>query len=207
MADANGSAAVEQNLDHAAETETMNGAAHAATEAHGGPAAHAPDPAIAGVLDSTVIVSAAMAVLIAIMIWKKVPAAIGAMLDKRIGEIRTQLDEAASLRREAEALKTEYERKMAQAEVDAEAMIARARQEAAEAVEDAKAQAAEIIARRQKMAEDKIAGAERAAIAEIRALAVETATSAAARLIGQHHDAAADAAMVERSIKGIGTAH
>ena len=39
------------------------------------------------------------------------PAAIGKALDKKIAAIRDQLDEAAALRKEAEALKAEYEAK------------------------------------------------------------------------------------------------
>src|SRR5688500_13061240 len=59
------------------------------------------EPAIFGILDATVIVSLSMLVVIAIMLWKKVPAAIGAALDKKIAGIREQLDEAARLRAEA----------------------------------------------------------------------------------------------------------
>ena len=52
-----------------------------------------------------------MVVVFAIMIWKKVPGAIGGALDSKIALIRDQLAEAESLRKEAEALKAEYEAK------------------------------------------------------------------------------------------------
>ena len=76
-------------------------------------------------------VALAMIVVFAIMIWKKVPAAIGKALDKKIAQIREQLDEASALRKEAEELKREYEAKAASADAEAAAMIERAKGEAA----------------------------------------------------------------------------
>ena len=56
-----------------------------------------------------------MLVVFAIAIWKKVPTAIGKALDKKIGAIRDQLEEAAALRQEADELKREYQAKAAAA--------------------------------------------------------------------------------------------
>ena len=56
-------------------------------------------------------IALAMIVVIALLIWKKVPGAIGRALDGKIALIRDQLAEAESLRKEAEALKAEYEAK------------------------------------------------------------------------------------------------
>lgn len=201
------SVAVEHNLDQADKTQSLSGDVHATTEAHGGPEEHGADPSIGGVLDATVIVSIAMAVLIAVLVWKKVPAIIAGILDKQIAEVRNQLEEASKLRKEAEALKAEYEAKIASATKDAEALRSRAQEDAAQAIEDAKVHAADLIVRRQKMAEDKIAAAERAAIADIRAQTVRAATAAATSLITKNHDAAADAAMVDQAIKQLGSAH
>ena len=202
------SAAVAHNLDQADKTQNLQGDVHAMTEAHGGPEAHAPDPAIGGAggyLNSTAIVSLAMLIFIAVLIWKKVPALITRGLDSRIATIRSQLDEAAKLRAEAEALKAEYQAKLASAEKDAAALRARAEEEAALLLADAKTSTAALVKRRQKMAEDKIAAAERAAIADIRSRAVAAATSAAATLIAQNHDSKADKAMVDSTIKALGT--
>ena len=130
---------------------------------------------------------------------------IGKALDGKIDAIRAQLDEASKLRAEAEALKAEYQAKVADAEKDAIATRARAEEEAALLVADAKTNAAELVKRRQKMAEDKIGAAERAAVAEIRSKAVNAATAAAASLLAEHHDAKADQAMVDSSIASLGT--
>jgi len=53
------------------------------------------------------------------------------------------------------------------------------------------------------MAEAKIAGAERTALAEIRARAATAATDAAHQLIAERHDASADKPLVDQAIAGI----
>lgn len=199
-----GSQAVAHNLENADKVQDIHGEVHAATETVGGPEQHHAEPSVFG-MDATVWVSLAMALFILILLVKKVPAAIGKALDNRIDIIRAQLDEAAKLRAEAEELKAEYQAKLANAEKDAAAMRARAEEEAALLVADAKTNAAALVKRRQKMAEDKIGAAERTAVAQIRARAVSAATSAASALIAEHHDAKADKAMVDSTIKSLGT--
>jgi F-type H+-transporting ATPase subunit b len=68
----------------------------------------------------------------------------------------------------------------------------------------AEADAAELIARRTRMAEDKIAAAERSAIQAIRARAADAATTAAAAVIAEKHGAEADKALVDKTIAGLG---
>ncbi len=191
---------VAHNLDQADKVESLQGNVHAATEAHGGPSQHEAGPTLFGVFNGGALVSLAMIVFLAILLWKKVPSAIGGALDKKIGLIRAQLDEAAKLRAEAEALKAEYQAKIAAAAKDTEAMRAAAQEEAADLIEEAKAEAAALVTRRQKMAEDKIGAAERAAIADVRARAASAATAAAATLLKDTHDAKADKALVDDMI-------
>ena len=151
-------------------------------------------------LDAPAFIALAMIVVIAIMIWKKVPAAIGKALDAKIGLIRDQLAEAEALRKEAEALKAEYQAKADAAESEVAAMIERAHGEADEIVAKAKTDAESLIERRGRMAEDKIAAEERAAVKELRAAAVDGAARAAARLIAERDDPATDAKLVDRTI-------
>jgi F-type H+-transporting ATPase subunit b len=188
------------NLDQAIHSEGLE---PVGTVAHEGVAPHT-DPKAVG-MDATAWVSLAMAAFIVILLVKKVPALIGKALDDRIAQIREQLAEASRLRAEAEALKAEYEAKLAAAAGEAEAMRKAAEHEAEGLVADARVNAEALVARRQKMAEDKIGAAERAALAAIRARAVNAATSAAATLIAQGHDANADKALVDRAIGGLGT--
>ncbi|MBT2185835.1 F0F1 ATP synthase subunit B [Sphingobium nicotianae] len=188
---------VAHNLDQADKVESLSGNVTAATEAHGGPEQHEAGPTMFGVVNGGALVSLAMLVFLIVLLVKKVPGAIGGALDKKIAAIRSQLDEAAKLRAEAEALKVEYQAKIAAAAKDAEAMRAAAEEEAADLIAEAKAEAEALVKRRQKMAEDKIAAAERAAIADVRARAATAATAAAAALIKQTHDAKADKGLID----------
>jgi F-type H+-transporting ATPase subunit b len=173
--------------------------------AHGEAAVHADPTALA--LDPTGWVSLAMAVFIAILIWQGVPRLIGRLLDGQIAAIRGRLDEARTLRAEAEALRDEYARKLAAIEADARQMVAHAEAEAEALRARAEADAAALVERRARMAEDKIAAAERAAIDELRARTVDAATEAATRLIASRHDAKADKALVDSTIAGLGSVH
>ena len=170
------------------------------TEAPGG-VEHAVPSALG--FDATMLVALAMLVVIALGIWKKVPAMIAGALDKQIAGIRAQLDQAITLRAEAEAIKTEYEAKAKAAAQDAIDMKAAAVEEAKQIVASAHIAATDRIARRAKAAEDKIAAAERAAIADVRAKAAAVSAAAAEQLIKMHHDANADAALVDRSISSL----
>ena len=67
-------------------------------------------------------------------------------------------------------------------------------------VSKAKEDATALIARRTKTAEEKIAAAERAAIADVRAQAAAAATAAAAALIAKGHDGKADKSLVDETI-------
>ena len=148
-------------------------------------------------------IAAAMIVVIAIMVWKKVPGAIAAALDSKIALIREQLAEAESLRKEAEALKAEYEAKAASADKDREALLERAKHEANDIVAKAKTDAEALIERRTRMAEDKIAAEERSAIEQLRSAAADAAAKAAAKIIAERHDATTDAKLVDQAIKEI----
>ena len=156
-----------------------------------------------GILDAPSFIALAMIVVIGIMIWKRVPAAIGKALDAKIGLIRDQLAEAEGLRKEAEALKAEYQAKANSAEAEAAAMIERAHGEAGEIVAKAKSDAESLITRRTRMGEDKIAAEERAAVKQLRATAADSAARAAARLIAERDDPATDAKLVNQTIAEI----
>lgn len=149
-------------------------------------------------------VSIAMAVLLLFaFLGAKVHKTIAGGLDNKIAAIKANLEEARQLRNEAEALREEYAAKIAGAEKDAEAMLENARREADGIVARAEEDTAAMIARRERMAQDKIASAERQALADLRARAADASTAAAAQLIGQNHDAAADKALADEVIAGL----
>ncbi|MBO6526300.1 hypothetical protein [Erythrobacter sp.] len=150
------------------------------------------------------IVSVAMLVLFAFAFFgAKVHKIIGGGLDGKIAAIKEQLDEAKQLRAEAEALRQEYADKIAGAEKDAEAMLANAQHEADAILEKAEADSKAMVERRKRMAEDKIAAAEREAVEDVRNRAVSAATEASRTLIASKHDAEADKALADKVIAGI----
>lgn len=186
-----------------------------ATPSHGQPVpgiekdaggGHGPEPTAFG-LDAPAFISLAILFIIAIILWKRVPQAIGSALDKKIAVIREQLDQAAKLRAEAEALRGEYEAKTAAADKERETMLERARHEAEAIVTQARADTAALLERRARMAEDKIAAAERQAIDDVRARAAAAAAAAAERLISEELDASANKAMVDKAIADLGRRH
>jgi F-type H+-transporting ATPase subunit b len=134
----------------------------------------------------------------------KAPKRITDILDQRIADTRRQLDEAKAIRAEAEALLTQAKARNAASAGDAAAIITHAEAEAKLMLAKAESDTAELISRRQKMAEDKIAAAERGAIAEVRATAADAAARAAAAIIADKHDAKADKPLVDRTISGLG---
>ncbi|MGN5374678.1 hypothetical protein [Sphingomonas hankookensis] len=165
--------------------------------------ANHPDPTALG-LDGTAWVSAAMLIFLIVLVVKGVPAVIGRLLDGQIAAIRTRLDEARTLRAEAEALRDEYTSKIAGIEAQAAEMVAHAEAEAQGLLAKAEADAADLTQRRARMATDKIAAAERAAIAEVRATAADAAARAAGTLIATHLSGDADRVLVDRTIAGLG---
>jgi F-type H+-transporting ATPase subunit b len=165
--------------------------------------AHA-EPTIGGFMDAAVIVALSTAFVIALLLWKKVPAAIGKALDNKIRAIRDQLAAAAALRKEAEALKAEYQAKADAANEEAAAMIERARHEADAIIAKARQDAELLVERRGRMAEEKIAAEERAAVDQLRSTAADAARRAAERLIVERVNASTDKALVDQAIGSIG---
>ncbi len=140
--------------------------------------------------------------LIAIFVMKA-PGKITAALDAQIAETRKNLDEAASIRNEAEALLAAARRKHEASARDAEGLLAHARHEAEVLIAKAEADTSALIARREKMAQDKIGAAERAAIDELRGKTAAAATTAARGLIAENYSAVADKAQVDSVISEI----
>ena len=168
-----------------------------------GAAHEAPEPLALGMASAAWIVAASMAVLFGVALFLKVPKTITAGLDKGIAAIKHQLDEAKALRAEAEALRTEYAAKIANAEREAADMLVHASHEAEAIIAKAVVDTTNLIARREKMASEKIAAAELAAVQELRAKTAQVAAAAAGALIKARHDAGADKVLVDQAIAGI----
>ena len=138
-------------------------------------------------------------VLFGARLWK----VLVGVLDARAAAIRSELDEVARLRREAEAMLRTANAERDAAASEAAALLAGAHAEAAEATEQAQVDAQAAGARRERMAMDRIAAAEKAAVAEVRAAAIDVATRAAQMVIARDLTPEADAALVDRAIAGL----
>jgi F-type H+-transporting ATPase subunit b len=124
-------------------------------------------------------------------------------LDARGKAIADELAQAVLLREEATALLASFEKKAAEAEVNAAAIIADARAQAEQLAKETAERMADFIARRTKQAETKIAMAEAQAAADVRAAAADHAVRAAERVLRDQTQGATGAELVTREIAGL----
>jgi F-type H+-transporting ATPase subunit b len=142
--------------------------------------------------------------VIALLVWKGVPGMVGKMLDSRAAVIAAELAEARRLRDEALALMSDYQKKSASADAEAQSIVNEARAEAERFSAESRANLKAQIERRAQAAQDKIAQAEAAAMNEIRMLAANAAAGAAEKLIAARMDEKRAAQLIESSIKDLG---
>jgi F-type H+-transporting ATPase subunit b len=153
-------------------------------------------------LTGTFWVTAAVLVF-AVLFGKKIGAPVAGMLDARASAVRIALDEAATLKAEAEAMLADAKQRQAQAVADAKQILASAHAEAERMSEELAEEAEATAKRRERMALDRIAAAEKAALHEVRSIAVDVATTAAAQLLRNGFAANAGGAMIDHAISGI----
>ena len=156
-------------------------------------------------MDATFIALVGLIIFLALLAYLKVPGMIGRSLDERAANIAKELDEARTLREEAQALLAEYHRKRKEAEKEASEIVASAQREAAALLTEAKAKSEDYIVRRNKLAEQKIAQAESDAVNQVRASAVEIAVAAAGSLIANKMDAKTAGEMFKASLDQVKT--
>lgn len=140
-------------------------------------------------MDATFWATVALVIFLGLIAYLKVPGMVTKSLDDRAGRIRDELDQARQLREEAQEVLAEYQRKRKEAEKEADDIVAAAKREAEQLVGEAKQKTEDYVARRTALAEQKIAQAEREAVNEVRANAVDIAVAAARKLLGDKVDA------------------
>lgn len=138
---------------------------------------------------------------LALILYLKVPKLISDMLTKRAEGIKSELDEARSLREEAQTILASYERKQKEVKVQAKRIIEHAREEASIAAEQAKKDLEASIARRLAAAEDQITSAQTAAVKEVRDTAITVAVAAAGDAIAKSMSAAEANKLIDAAIK------
>jgi len=142
-----------------------------------------------------------IAVLIFLFFFgRKIIGAINAMLDQRSAAIQRELDEAARLRAEAESMLKDAEARREAAQAQAQDMLAMASREAERLAADLLAEAQVSARRREQMAQERIAAAESAAVAEVRDAAAALAARAAEQILKDTIDSAHDQALIDQAI-------
>lgn len=148
-------------------------------------------------------VAVAFVLFVALMLYLGVHKIVTDSLDKRRLRIQAELDEAAKLRSEAQALLVEYRQKTANAEKEAAAIIESAKADAERLAAEAHAKLEDFVVRRTKMAETKIAQAEQQALAEVRSVAAEAAVGAAERVLASAAKGSVGSQLVARGIEDV----
>jgi F-type H+-transporting ATPase subunit b len=147
-------------------------------------------------------VAVALAIVLGLGAWKGLRPTL-AKLDERAERIRRDLDEAQSLREEAQRQLAEYKRKQRDALKTAEEILEHARSEAKRLSAEAERNLEETQKRREQQAMDKIAQAEANAVLEVRAAAVDLAVAATAKLLQEKLDANTAKQMLDEQIEGL----
>ena len=146
------------------------------------------------------VVLLGLIVFIGILVYFKVPGMIGKMLDNRAKGIEAELNEARSLREEAQSLLASYERKQREVKEQADRIVAAAKEEAMIAAEQARADLEKSLARRMAAAEEQIASAQASAIKDVRDQSVVIAIAAAREVIAKQMTAAEGNALIDSAI-------
>lgn len=146
------------------------------------------------------VVLLGLIVFIGVLVYFKVPGMIGKMLDGRAEGIEAELNEARSLREEAQSLLATFERRQREVQDQAARIVEAAKEEANVAAQQARADLENSLKRRMAAAEDQIANAQAAAIKEVRDQSVVVAIAAAREVIAKQMTAAQSNAMIEDAI-------
>src|SRR5690606_2351000 len=156
-------------------------------------------------MDATFWAFVGLILFLALVVYFGAPAAMGKSLDARAERIRHDLDEARRLRDEAQQLLAEYQRKRKEAEQEAGDIVAAARREAEILVAEAKQKTDDYVARRTALAEQKIAQAERDAVAEVRGRAVDIDIEAAGQVLADKVGSVKDASLFKSALDEVKT--
>jgi len=148
-------------------------------------------------------ITLALLIVIALILWKGL-GPIFAMLDARAARIRKEIDEAQSLREEAQKLLAEYNRRQREGQAEAQQIVEHARVEAERIRANSARELDELMARREALSIEKIRQAEQEAVAEVRAKAVDLAIAAAKSLIESNLDEARQRELIQSGIAEVG---
>ena len=154
--------------------------------------------------EPTFWVAVAFVLFIGVLTYLKVPNRIIGVLDLRARKIKSDLDEAEQLLKDAQDLLATYQKKQRDASQEADDIRRRSETEVARMTEQGQAQLEESLARREKLAVERIAQAEATALIEIRARTVDIAIDAAHDLLAERLPKKTAKTMIDEAIKSFG---
>lgn len=137
------------------------------------------------ILESTTFWVAIAFVLFWLLAYRPIAKAIASWLDGKIARVRTDIDAAAALRREAQQLLSEAQSRLAAATKEAADMVSRAKSEAKQVQEQSQQDISAALAARETQAMQRIALAEQQAVKDIQKLAASAAIEATRTLLQQ----------------------
>lgn len=126
---------------------------------------------------------------------------VGGILAARRARIEGDLDKAAQMKAEAEAVIAAYERALAEARVEAQATIREMTERLTADAAERQHKVAEKLAAETAAAERRIVEAKNAAIANLRDVAIDVTRAAAAKLTGSDIDSARAGAAVDAVLR------
>ena len=158
-------------------------------------------PAFLNPAEAEFWVGVGLLIFLAIVIFvAKAPKTVAAVLDAKRDKIQADLNEAARIRAEAEAMLADIRAQREEAERQSAEMLAAAKADAKRLQADAKVKLEEQVKRRAELAERKIATAEAQAAADVKAAAAELAAQAAEQVLGQRIAGAKSDPLVDDAI-------
>ena len=141
------------------------------------------------------------------LIWRKVGAALGSMLDERSEKISSDLKEAAALRAEALQELQTYQRLHREAAAEAKIILQSAETTAQRIRETAEKKSIAAVKRREQQASAKIKAAEAAMVTELREHAAALTIASATEIIVSKLDEKASLALVDNAVLEIKKLH
>lgn len=152
--------------------------------------------------DPRLWVAAAFVIFIA-LVYKKVGTILGKSLDERSAKIKSELDQARSLREEAAAVLAQYKQKQAEYLKEAESILLDARKDAAILTTHAEQELKASLDARTKQALERIEREESKAIEDVRNHVVDISLAAARTLITEQMGSMSEDEIVQLALADI----
>lgn len=125
------------------------------------------------------------------------------LLDKRIADIRKDIDTAESLRVEAQELLAQYQRKQKDAEKEAEEIVANAKEHAKNIKKQADEELKIVMARKEKQLAERLERMEHEAMAEIQAYAAELTVKATTEIVAANMNKKTSDTLLKKSLDNV----